>query len=233
VSKGQAVRIKLLGTTMRAWLNLSVEVFDAAADAFCEDDAEKRKWLLATLNTSAYPNLDKYLTAQIDIRDVVLLKKTSLSRALLAGGLASGGLQAWSRLEQGSAPMLGSQDLVLRQGRSHLLHHAGLAPGGVIVVNVYLGSGAGLNGFNIAALYDVACRLKQRGRPYVSGILRYFDGECVDTAEPTCAQSMRALDLFIVSRQMVFELETTRQRLRIRAMDLPKSFALVRLAGCA
>ncbi|CAK0874919.1 unnamed protein product [Prorocentrum cordatum] len=192
--------------------------------------------------------------------------KVSFAQASQAGGLASGGLLARSRLEHGLARMKGYETPVVRPGRAQLLHHAGLTPGRVVVGNVYLESGAGVGAFNYEALRDLACRLKQHGRPCViggdfnctkaelekSGVLRFPGGTCVDTLEPICAQSMRPIDMFIVSRGLrllnvevisgspvwphrpvVLELEATRQRPYIRVMDVPKSFPQQRPAGCA
>eukprot|EP00959_Pyramimonas_sp_CCMP1952_P225726 4720109-Pyramimonas_sp.AAC.1 len=65
--------------------------------------------------------------------------------------------------------MMGYETPVVRPGRVQLLHHAGLTPGGVVAGNVYLESGAGVNAYNYEALRDLACRLKQHGRPYVIG----------------------------------------------------------------
>eukprot|EP00959_Pyramimonas_sp_CCMP1952_P307766 6441079-Pyramimonas_sp.AAC.1 len=60
--------------------------------------------------------------------------------------------------------MMGFETPVVRPGRVQLLRHAGLTPGGVVVGNVYLESGVGVNAFNCEALRDLACRLKQYGR---------------------------------------------------------------------
>ena len=82
-----------------------------------------------------------------------------------AGGPATGGLLTCVRNEHGVAPMLGERPSVLREGRVHLLHHAGLTPGGVVAVNARLESGVGVDARNFAMLRDPACRLRECGRP--------------------------------------------------------------------
>ncbi|CAK0874432.1 unnamed protein product, partial [Prorocentrum cordatum] len=219
-------------------LNLPPEAFAAQVEAFCDGDADKRKWLEAFRDRCYADNKQKLgcLTEQINGCNVLLFQETRLSGARTtdaegelrrrgwraAGvepGVSGGGPGVWglltcSRLEHGLAPMMGYESPVVRPGRVQLLHHAGLTLGGVVVWNVYLESGAGVNAFNYEALRDVACRLKQYGRPCViggdfnctkaeletCGVLRFFDGTCVDALEPTCAQSMRSIDMFIVER---------------------------------
>eukprot|EP00959_Pyramimonas_sp_CCMP1952_P014187 300175-Pyramimonas_sp.AAC.1 len=87
--------------------------------------------------------------------------------------------------------MLGSAPPVLREGRALALHQAGLLPEGVVVVNIYLESGVGINPHNYAILKDVARRIREYGRPFLiggdfnctreeleaSGVLRFFNGK--------------------------------------------------------
>ena len=134
------------------------------------------------------------------------------------------------------------------------------------MANIYLQSGVGVNAFNYQALRDLACRLREYGRPYViggdfnctklelvkSGVLRLFDAVVVDTLEPTCMQSNRSIDMFIVSRGLrvtnirvvsgspvfphkpiILELEASRQRPWVRVMQVAKPFPVLRPAGCA
>ena len=115
--------------------------------------------------------------------------------------------------------MLGSRPSVLLEGRVHVLHFSGLVRGGIVLANIYLQSGVGVNAFNYKALSDLACRLKEFGRPYIvggdfnctkqelvkSGVLKLFDAVVVDTLEHTCMVSCRSIDMFIVSRELQVE----------------------------
>ena len=111
----------------------------------------------------------------------------------------------------------GGRDPVLRAGRVHVLHHSGAVRGGVVVANIFLESGVGMNVANRDMLRDLACRVKEFSLPYVitgdfnmtkdelevSEVLKWFDAECYAPPGPTRAQSGRAIDMFLVSHELI------------------------------
>ncbi len=246
-------------------------------------------WRFCTLNINSFTNWDKCLAVkEIYECDLVCFQETRLVGARAAdaedtaqrrgwraccaaavpssvGGLATGGLLTMVPEEHGLGAVRGGRDPVLRAGRVQVLHHSGAVRGGVVVANIYLESGVGMNVANREMLRDLACRVKEYSLPYVamgdfnmtkdeleaSEVLKWFDAECVAPSGPTCVQSGRTIDMFLVSRELivngiaevegspvfphkpvVLTIAAKAHRPWIRVYDLPKVFPTQRPLGC-
>ncbi|CAK0883358.1 unnamed protein product, partial [Prorocentrum cordatum] len=209
-----------------AKLSLTPEAVAAAAESSCEGDAEKRKWLegrgrgskwkLAALNMNAYSNLDKCLTAQIDVSDAVLFQETRLSGVVLAN----------VHLESG-AGVGGLNFAALRDAARRLKGHGRSCVAG--------------GGFNCTK-----AELAQSGAPrhFDGARVETLEPTCVQPMRSIdrfiASISLRVLSVEVISgspawprRPVVLGLEASRGRPYIRVMDLPKSPPLARPAGRA
>ncbi|CAK0843755.1 unnamed protein product, partial [Prorocentrum cordatum] len=193
------------------------DAFQAAASDFVGSDPAKREsvedfqsWSIAPLRMKSYSNVDRCL-----IEDRVGCDVISAAVPSLAGWLATGGLLARVRSEHGLAAVLGSRPFVPREGRVRVY----ITLGHCAVTSCWLTCTcsqalASTRSTTRPSLKDLACRLREHGRPCAVGgdfdcaeqelaklgAQRLFDAVVADTSEPACAQSKRTIDLFIVSR---------------------------------
>ena len=135
----------------------------------------------------------------------------------LCGSHGCGGCAAWL----GNAAC--SRGIELCKGRVLALFHSGIAPGGTLIISVYLHTGAGLTQENWQILSTIGQWLTSQALPFViggdfqvepaqledSGWVRAIGGFVVAPQLATVTPSHRVIDFFVVSRDLAGACQAT------------------------